>query len=106
MNDRFRTSASTPRSKEWVTPVKLAEIRSEAETPRVQWPWCEVICCPCSATALPSMRTDGSNRTCQHRIEPDPVKIADRYSARMSPLEWRARLVCSRCAREEVDVSS
>jgi len=51
MNDRFRTSASAPRSKEAVTPVKLAEIRSEAETPRVQRPWCEVICGPCSATA-------------------------------------------------------
>jgi hypothetical protein len=30
--------------------------------------------------------------------------MAARYGARMSLLEWKARLVCSRCARQEVHV--
>jgi hypothetical protein len=43
-------------------------------------------------------------RGCQHRVEPDPAEMAARYGAETSVLEWRDRLVCSRCGGREVDM--
>ena len=34
-------------------------------------------------------------RECQHQVEPDPAKMAARYSAEMPVLDWRERLVSS-----------
>jgi len=52
------------------------------------------------------MRTDSSNGAYQRPIEPDPAEMVARYGARMSLLEGKARLVCARCARQEVMWSS
>ena len=43
-------------------------------------------------------------RGCQHRVEPDPAELARRYGAETSVLEWRYRLVGSRCGGREVDM--
>jgi hypothetical protein len=32
-----------------------------------------------------------------HRIEPDPAEMARKYGAETSVLDWRDRLVCSKC---------
>jgi hypothetical protein len=36
--------------------------------------------------------------------EPDPAKMAARYGAETPVLDWRERLVCSRCASRQVDM--
>jgi hypothetical protein len=41
---------------------------------------------------------------CQHQVEPDPAEMAARYCAETSVLDWRARLVCSRCGGRQVDM--
>jgi len=38
-------------------------------------------------------------KECQHQVEPDP-----RYGAETSVLDWRERLVCSRCGTRQVDM--
>jgi hypothetical protein len=43
-------------------------------------------------------------KSCQHQVEPDPAEMAARYGAETSVLEWRGRLVCSRCGGREVDM--
>jgi hypothetical protein len=43
-------------------------------------------------------------KECQHQVEPDPGEMAARYGAGTSVLDWRARLVCSRCGGREVDM--
>jgi DNA-directed RNA polymerase subunit RPC12/RpoP len=43
-------------------------------------------------------------KACQHRLEPDPAEQAQRCGAEMRVLEWRARLVCSRCGGRQVDM--
>ena len=43
-------------------------------------------------------------RECQHKVEPDPAEHARRYGAETSVLEWRRRLVCSRCGSREIDM--
>jgi DNA-directed RNA polymerase subunit RPC12/RpoP len=43
-------------------------------------------------------------KACGHRIEPDAAEIADRYGADTAVLEWRDRLVCSRCGSRNVDM--
>jgi hypothetical protein len=34
---------------------------------------------------------------CQHQVEPDPAEMAARYGAETPVLDWRERLVCSKC---------
>ena len=41
---------------------------------------------------------------CRHRVEPDPAEMAARYSAETPVLDWRERLVCSRCGSRGVDL--
>jgi len=43
-------------------------------------------------------------KACQHQVEPDPAEMAERYGAGTSVLDWRDRLVCSRCGSREVDM--
>jgi ribosomal protein L40E len=45
-------------------------------------------------------------RQCRHRVEPDSAEMAARYGAETSVLEWRGRLVCSRCGAREVDMGA
>jgi hypothetical protein len=40
-------------------------------------------------------------KECRHQIEPDPAEMAARYGA---VLDWRERLVCSRCGGRHVDM--
>jgi Zn finger protein HypA/HybF involved in hydrogenase expression len=41
---------------------------------------------------------------CQHQVEPDPVDMAARYCAETPVLDWRERLVCSKCGSRQVDI--
>jgi Zn finger protein HypA/HybF involved in hydrogenase expression len=41
---------------------------------------------------------------CQHKVEPDPAEMARRYGAEMPALEWRTRLVCSKCGSRRADM--
>ena len=43
-------------------------------------------------------------RSCQHQVEPDPAEHARRHGAETSILEWRDKLVCSRCGGREIDM--
>jgi hypothetical protein len=44
-------------------------------------------------------------KACGHRAEPDPPEIAQRYGgAETVVLDWRDRLVCSRCGGRNVDM--
>ena len=43
-------------------------------------------------------------RKCDHQVEPDPAEMATRYGAETSVLDWRERLVCSRCGGRQVDM--
>jgi hypothetical protein len=43
-------------------------------------------------------------KACQHQVEPDPVEMAARYGAEMPVLDWRERLVCSKCSGRLVDL--
>jgi Zn finger protein HypA/HybF involved in hydrogenase expression len=43
-------------------------------------------------------------KDCQHQVEPDPAEMAARYGARIAVLDWRERLVCSRCGSRDVDM--
>jgi Zn finger protein HypA/HybF involved in hydrogenase expression len=43
-------------------------------------------------------------KACQHKVEPDPAGMAERYGADTSILDWRERLVCSECGSREVDM--
>jgi hypothetical protein len=36
-------------------------------------------------------------KACQHQVEPDPAALAEHYGAGVSVLDWRDRLICSRC---------
>jgi hypothetical protein len=42
-------------------------------------------------------------KACQHQVEPDPAEMAARYGAETSVLDWRERLVCSRCGGRQAD---
>jgi hypothetical protein len=42
-------------------------------------------------------------KACQHQVEPDPAETADRCGADTSVLDWRERLVCSKCGGRDVD---
>jgi hypothetical protein len=41
---------------------------------------------------------------CQHQIEPDPAELAERYAMGVAVLDWRDRLVCSRCGSRDIDI--
>jgi hypothetical protein len=43
-------------------------------------------------------------KDCHHQVEPDPAEQAARYGADTSVLEWRERLVCSRCCGRQIDM--
>jgi hypothetical protein len=43
-------------------------------------------------------------KECLHQVEPDPTAMAERYGAETSVLDWRDRLVCSRCGGRQVDM--
>jgi hypothetical protein len=43
-------------------------------------------------------------KACQHQVEPDSAEMAQRYGARTAVLDWRERLVGSRCGSREVDM--
>lgn len=43
-------------------------------------------------------------RDCSHQIEPDPSEQAQRYGADIAVLDWRGRLVCSKCGSREIDM--
>jgi hypothetical protein len=43
-------------------------------------------------------------RGCHHRTEPAPAEMAARFGAEKPVLEWRERLVCSRCGSRQTDM--
>ena len=43
-------------------------------------------------------------RDCGHQVEPDPAEHARRYGAEVTVLEWREKLVCSRCQSRKIDM--
>jgi hypothetical protein len=42
-------------------------------------------------------------RECQHQAEPDPDEMGARNGADMPVLNWRERLVCSKCGGRDID---
>jgi len=42
-------------------------------------------------------------RACNHRIEPDPAVMDQRYGADTAVRDWHKRLICSRCGGREID---
>ena len=57
------------------------------------------------AGVYPDQRTSTSHasRIVQH-AEPDPAEMAVRYGADTSVLDWRERLVCSKCGGRQADM--
>ena len=43
-------------------------------------------------------------KACGHQVEPDPAQAVQRYGADTVLLDWRDRLVCSKCGSHEVDM--
>jgi hypothetical protein len=43
-------------------------------------------------------------KACQHQVEPDPAEMAARYGADTSVLDWREKLVCSKCGGRQADM--
>jgi len=43
-------------------------------------------------------------KDCQHQVEPDPSEMAARYGVENPVLDWRERLVCSKCGSREIDM--
>ena len=43
-------------------------------------------------------------KACQHQIEPDPAELVERYGVGVVVLDWRDRLVCSRCGSRDIDM--
>ena len=41
---------------------------------------------------------------CGHQVEPDPAEMATRYGAETSVLDWRGKLVCSKCGGRQADM--
>jgi hypothetical protein len=44
------------------------------------------------------------HRDCGRQVEPDPAFHASRYGAEVNVLEWRKKVVCSRCGSRQVDM--
>jgi hypothetical protein len=55
-------------------------------------------------TAAAQLRLIVWCKSCHHQIEPDPAEMTARYGADTSVLDWRDRLVCSRCGGREIDM--
>jgi hypothetical protein len=45
-------------------------------------------------------------KACQHQIEPEAAEMAQRYGADTSVLDWRERLVSSRCGGRQAGVTA
>jgi hypothetical protein len=43
-------------------------------------------------------------KECGHQVEPDPADMAARYGTETPVLDWRERLVCSKCGSREIDM--
>jgi hypothetical protein len=43
-------------------------------------------------------------KECRHQVEPGPTEMATRCGAETSVLDWRERLVCSRCGSRQADM--
>ena len=43
-------------------------------------------------------------KDCRHRAEPDPAEQAERYGAETTLIDWKARLICSRCGSRAIDM--
>jgi hypothetical protein len=43
-------------------------------------------------------------KACGHQVEPDPAEMAARYGAETPVLDWRERLVCSKCGSRDIDM--
>jgi len=43
-------------------------------------------------------------RDYRHQVEPDPAEQAQRYGADTLVLDWRERLICSKCGSREIDM--
>jgi hypothetical protein len=43
-------------------------------------------------------------KACQHQVEPDPAEVAARYGAETTVIDWRGRLVCSRCGSRHINM--
>jgi hypothetical protein len=43
-------------------------------------------------------------KACGRQVEPDPAEMAARYGAEKAVLDWRQRLVCSRCGGRRADM--
>ena len=43
-------------------------------------------------------------RGCGHQAEPDGSELAERYGAATTVLDWKDRLICSRCDGREIDM--
>jgi hypothetical protein len=43
-------------------------------------------------------------KACQHQVEPDPAEMAAHYGAETPVLDWREKLVCSRCGGRQADM--
>jgi hypothetical protein len=43
-------------------------------------------------------------KACQHQVEPDAAEQSERYGTATPVLEWRERLVCSKCGSREIDL--
>jgi len=43
-------------------------------------------------------------KACGHQVEPDPAEMAASYGANTSVLDWRDRLVCTRCGGRNIDM--
>jgi hypothetical protein len=44
-------------------------------------------------------------KTCRHQNKTDPADVADIYGAELAIVEWRKRLVCSRCGSRDVETA-
>jgi hypothetical protein len=42
-------------------------------------------------------------RSCKHQVEPDLAELAKRHGPDTPVLEWRERLVCSKCGGRDID---
>jgi hypothetical protein len=42
-------------------------------------------------------------KDCSHQVESDPGEMAQRYSAAMTVLDWRERLICSQCGSRQIE---
>jgi hypothetical protein len=43
-------------------------------------------------------------RDCQYQAEPDPAEMAERYGTETTVIDWRGRLVCSKCRSRQIDM--